>query len=101
MSVQNGERLATKQDLADMYQGILPYLSGGGSTVLLQTLIAGDTSVTFSNLPTNGNFVINFYTSTGINYNAINTATAGQVTLTYEAQSINVTVFCEIKEVAV
>lgn len=28
MSVQNGERLATKQDLADMYQGILPYLGG-------------------------------------------------------------------------
>ena len=26
MSVQNGERLATKQDLADMYQEILPYL---------------------------------------------------------------------------
>lgn len=28
MSVQNGERLATKQDLADMYQEILPYLGG-------------------------------------------------------------------------
>ncbi len=28
MSVQNGERLATKQDLADMYQSILPYLGG-------------------------------------------------------------------------
>lgn len=28
MSVQDGERLATKQDLADMYQGILPYLGG-------------------------------------------------------------------------
>jgi len=28
MSVPNGEKLATKQDLADMYQGILPYLGG-------------------------------------------------------------------------
>jgi len=28
MSVQNPERLATKQDLADMYQSILPYLGG-------------------------------------------------------------------------
>lgn len=28
MSVQNGERLVTKQDLADMYQSILPYLGG-------------------------------------------------------------------------
>ena len=28
MSVANGERLATKQDLADLYNGILPYLGG-------------------------------------------------------------------------
>lgn len=28
MSVPNGERLVTKQDLADMYQEILPYLGG-------------------------------------------------------------------------
>lgn len=30
MSVPKGERLATKQDLADMYQGILPYLGRSG-----------------------------------------------------------------------
>ena len=30
MSVQNPNRVATKQDLANMYQKILPYLGGGG-----------------------------------------------------------------------
>lgn len=41
MSVQNGERLATKQDLADMYQGILPYL-GGMPEVLANKFSKGD-----------------------------------------------------------
>ena len=30
MSVQNPERVVTKQDLADFYQEILPYLGGDG-----------------------------------------------------------------------
>lgn len=41
MNVQNGERLATKQDLADMYQGILPYL-GGMPEVLANKFSKGD-----------------------------------------------------------
>ena len=41
MSVQNGERLATKQDLADMYQGILPYL-GGMPEMLANKFSKGD-----------------------------------------------------------
>lgn len=41
MSVTNGERLVTKQDLADMYQGILPYL-GGMPEVLANKFSKGD-----------------------------------------------------------
>lgn len=41
MSVQNGKRFATKQDLADMYQGILPYL-GGMPEVLANKFSKGD-----------------------------------------------------------
>ena len=41
MSVQNGERLATKQDLADLYSGILPYL-GGMPEVLANKFSKGD-----------------------------------------------------------
>lgn len=41
MSVQNGERLVTKQDLADMYQGIRPYL-GGMPEVVANKFSKGD-----------------------------------------------------------
>ena len=102
MTMQNPERVVTKQDLKDFYDGIYPYLGGGGggsSTVLTQTLAVGSTSVTFSNIPTTGDNIINFYTSTGINYTSINTATAGVVTLTFDEQEVVVTVYCEIKGV--
>lgn len=69
------------------------------STILTATLSAGSTSVTFTGLPTSGNNVVDFYTSTGINYTAINSATAGQVTLTYDAQGADVTVYAKIMEV--
>lgn len=67
--------------------------------IKIATLSAGYTTVTFTGLPTSGDHLIDFYTSTGINFTDINTATAGQVTLTFDAQSAAVTVYCEIKEV--
>jgi len=72
--------------------------SGGSSTVLSQTLVAGSTSVTFTNIPTTGNYLIDFYTSNGVPHTVLNTPTPGQVTLTFDVQSIDITVICEIKE---
>lgn len=69
-------------------------------TVLSQTLSAGSTTVTFTNIPTSGNYIIEFATSAGINYTEIDLSTSGQVTLTFEEQSAAVTVYCDIKEVA-
>lgn len=69
-------------------------------TVLSQTLSVGATTVTFTGIPTSGNYIIEFSTSLGINYTEIDTTTAGQVTLTFEAQSAAMTVYCDIKEVA-
>lgn len=85
-------------DMADVVTP-LPSPSGGGE-VLTATLASGSTSVTFTGIPTSGNNLINFYTSTGINYTAINTATSGQVTLTFESQSSAVTVYCEIRSLS-
>lgn len=68
------------------------------STVKTATLSAGSTTVTFTQLPTTGDYLIDFFTSTGINYTEIDTSTSGQVTLTYEEQDAAVTVSCEIKE---
>jgi hypothetical protein len=68
------------------------------SEVKTATLSAGSTTVTFTQLPTTGNYLIDFFTSTGINYTEIDTSVSGQVTLTYEEQEAAVTVSCEIKE---
>lgn len=69
-------------------------------TIKTETLFANATSVTFSQMPTNGNYIISFYIDGGANYTAINTATAGEVTLTYDAEPSARTVFCEIEEVS-
>lgn len=68
-------------------------------TVLSQTLSVGATTVTFTGIPTSGNYIIEFATSAGINYTEIDTSTSGQVTLTYPEQESAVTVYCDIKEV--
>lgn len=87
-----GSRLNTlSSDLADKEKK---------HTVLSQTLSAGSTTVTFTNIPTSGNYIIEFATSAGINYTEIDLSTSGQVTLTFDVQSAAVTVYCDIKEVA-
>ena len=69
-------------------------------TIKTATLTAGQTTVTFSNMPTTGNHLVRFYNSAGINYTEIDNSVSGQVTLIFEEQSTNVTVNCEIKEVS-
>ena len=64
-----------------------------------KTLAAGETTVVFDNLPKYGNWLIDFYTSTGINYSEIDASVDGQVTLTFESQDAAVTVYCDIKGV--
>lgn len=63
-----------------------------------KVLAAGETTVTFD-VPVYGDYLIDFYTSTGISYININTSVSGQVTLTFEEQETNVTIYCETKEV--
>lgn len=69
-------------------------------TIKTATLAANATTVTFTGIPTTGNNIISFYIDGGANYTAINTATSGQVTLTYDAESSARTVYCEIEEVS-
>lgn len=68
-------------------------------TVTSTTLAAGATSVSFS-VPQSGDYIIEFYTSDGSNYSAIDTSVAGTVTLTFEADSENARVVsCRVAEV--
>lgn len=93
--------ISTKQSVSGDLAEIVDELPiDGGVKVLTQTLTASSTTVTFTNIPTTGNNLIDFFSSTGINYTAIDTSTAGQITLTFEAQSSDVVVWCEIKGVS-
>lgn len=63
-----------------------------------QTLTAGQTQVTFD-VPTYGNNVITFYTSNGIPYIGLDDSVSGQVTLTFDVQTQNITIYMDIREV--
>lgn len=63
-----------------------------------QTLVAGATSVSF-NVPTTGDNLIEFYSSDGTNYTAINTGVSGVATLTYDAVAFDRVITCVVKGV--
>lgn len=62
-----------------------------------KVLAAGETTVTFD-VPIYGDYLIDFYTSTGISYTDIDTSISGQAKLTFDEQDINITIYCDIKE---
>ncbi len=67
-------------------------------TVTTQTLAAQATSVSFA-VPTSGNHLIEFWSSDGSNYTAIDTSVSGTATLTYDAAESARTISCRISEV--
>lgn len=64
--------------------GAINELHSDLGTVSSETLVAGETDVTFT-VPTTGDFIIEFYSSDGSNYTAIDLSVAGSVTLTYDS----------------
>ena len=97
ISQQNVISLDTPQS-GDMSQIVNPLptpVSGTQTVYKTATLAIGDTTVTFSDLPTTGDYIIDFFTDTGINYTAIEMNT-GSITLTFKAQETAVTVYCGI-----
>ena len=65
-----------------------------------QTLAANATSVTFTGIPTTGNYITDIFTSkAGLDYESINDSTAGTLVVTYEAQSSAVTVYLRLEKV--
>lgn len=67
------------------------------SSYLIQTLSAGQTTVTFTSELITATSMIDVYTSVaGLGYTAM-TGSVGSVTVTYEAQQSNITVVLEIK----
>lgn len=66
-------------------------------TVLSQSLLAGDTSVTFTGIPTTGVNKITICTSmAGLNYQSLDDSTEGELTITFTEQLVPVTVYVMI-----
>lgn len=82
--------------------GVLPNASGNVvlNTVYEQTLTAGATSVTFTNVTTTSDSLVYVGTSvTGLEYNDL-TQSGTSYTVTYDAQASNVTIYLIVTEVA-
>jgi len=62
-----------------------------------QTLAAGSTSVTFTGIPTTGDYIVDIFTSTGIGYNEL-VPSGSSLTVNFDEQSDSVTVFCKIEK---
>lgn len=63
------------------------------------TLTAGNTTVTFTGIPTSGNHTYDIYTSVpGLEYTDV-AESSGSITYTFEEQSADVTCYLKIKEV--
>lgn len=72
------------------------------ATYKTATLTAGNTSVIFTGIPTTGNNIIEVFTSqTDLDYESLDDSVSGSLTVYYEAQSSNVTVYLRIEGVTV
>lgn len=66
-------------------------------TVTSKTLAANATSVQFD-VPTSGDYVIDFFSSDGSNYTAIDLSVSGKATLTFEADASARTISCRVAQ---
>jgi len=64
---------------------------------LTATLSANNASVTFTNLPTTGNYIADFFIDDGSPYESIDASVSGQVTVTYTAKSVDRIVTCKLE----
>ena len=68
-------------------------------TILSKVLVAGNTSVTFTELPIQGDYIASFYTSNGANYISIDNSIQGQVTVFYSIQNSDITVYLRLEKI--
>lgn len=72
-------------------------LSNKVGTVTSKTLAANATSVQFD-VPTSGDYVIDFFSSDGSNYTAIDLSVSGKATLTFDSDASARTISCRVAQ---
>ena len=68
-------------------------------TYLSATLSAGSTSVTFTDLPTEGDYAVDFFASDGSAYESIDASVEGQVTVNYAVSGSSRTIKCRLERI--
>lgn len=93
---------ATKEWTKGMFQTFYDKLSSKKS-LLTQTLSAGDTTVTFTNIPQDDQskvYTYELYTNKpNLNYNSSSASVPGQISYTFDVQSTDITVYLVINEI--
>lgn len=99
-TVESGDYLIIDNGTSGTKKMTPDNLLNANTTVKTATLAAGSTTVTFTQIPTTGNNLIDVYTSVaGLDYDSVDDTTAGQLTYTFEAQESAVTCYLVIREV--
>ena len=70
------------------------------ATIKTATLTAGQTSVTFTQIPTTGNYLFQLFTTSGtLEFNDVDDSVSGSLTYTFDEQESDVSVKLKIEEV--
>ena len=93
LSGYNIQNAYTKTEVDNLIDG------ASKSIFYSKNLMAGQTSVTFNNLPNDKDYVASFFASNGASYQSINTSIANQITVYYDIQSTNITVYLKLEEI--
>ena len=92
--IGNGQPTTTDKTII----GAINEINAKVGSATTETLASGNATVTFT-VPTSGNYIIDFYSSDGANYTAIDTSVSGSVSLTYEVALYARTISMMIREV--
>lgn len=77
---------------------VTPFADNKFQEIQSKVLTAGSSTVSFD-VPTEGDYLIDFYTSNGAAYSDIDLNTPGIATLTFNTQSSNITVYCKADKI--
>lgn len=93
----SGMTATNAQDAIDELHAQNQTLSNKVGTVTSKTLAANATSVQFD-VPTSGDYVIDFFSSDGSNYTAIDLSVSGKATLSFDADASARTISCRVAQ---
>lgn len=99
-TVEDGDYLIVDNGTSGTKKMTVEHVLKAKTTRQTASVMAGTTSVTFSEIPTTDDYIIELYTDkAGLEYTNVDDSISGQLTYTFEPQSTTFHVYLIIKEV--